>query len=275
LLILGCLNFSKAQSNLDDYKYVIVEKQFHFQNEPNEYNLNSLTRFLFKKYGFEAIMENEQFPQDLTKNSCLALQSDVKEVREFLKTKLMVELKNCKNEIIFTSEVGETKEKDFNEAYNFALRDAFKSFETINYRYKPNSNVVALTNKSNTTKSQEIEKLKEEIKTLKEEKPSNKKVSAKVEDKKVEIVEEVVVVPEVKKVNTVKILNVLYAERIDNGFQVVDSTPKVIMVLLTTPKQDAFIVKGRDAIVYKENGSWYLSENNGSKTTTKTLNIKF
>ncbi len=274
-LIIGCLSYSKAQSDLDDYKYVIVPNKFDFLKEADKYQLNSLTKFLFNKYGFEAFMVNEQFPQDLAKNACLSLRSEVISDSGMFKTKLMVVLKNCKNEIIFTSRVGETKEKEFKKAYNLALRDAFKSFETINYSYKSNSNVIVLTNKSNTTTNQEIEKLKEEIQTLKEEKSSSKKVSAKVEDKKVEIVEETVVVPEVKKVNTVKTSNVLYAQEIVNGFQVVDSTPKVVMVLLTTPKQDVFIVKERSAIVYKEDGLWYLSENNGSKTTTKTLNIKF
>jgi len=47
------------------------------------------------------------------------------------------------------------------------------------------------------------------------------------------------------------------------------------MILLATPKHDTFIVKGREAIVYKEGGLWYLSESNGTTTITKALNIKF
>ncbi|MCF6295474.1 MAG: hypothetical protein L3J25_07270 [Flavobacteriaceae bacterium] len=274
-LMLGCLTFSKAQTNLNDYKYVIVPNKFDFLKEADKYQLNSLTKFLFNKYGFEAFMVNEQFPQDLVKNACLSLRSEVINDSGMFKTKLMVVLKNCNNEIIFTSRVGETKEKEFKKAYNLALRDAFISFETINYSYKPNDKMVAETRQIKPTTTQEIEKLKEEIKTLKEEKYSSIKVSAKVEDKKVEIVEETVVVPEVKKVNTVKTSNVLYVQEIVNGFQIVDSTPKIVMILLVTPKQDVFIVKGKDAIVYKEDGFWYLSENNGLKTTTKTLNIKF
>jgi hypothetical protein len=274
-LIVGCLTFSKAQTHLNDYKYVIVPNSFEFLSSNDQFQLNSLTKFLFNKYGFNALMNEEEHPLELVSNPCLSLKADVKKLKAFLKTKLEVVLKNCKNEIIFTTRVGETREKEYKKAYNFALRDAFKSFETVSYNYEPNDNIVVKNSKPKTATKQEIEKLKEEIKILKEEKSSSVNITAKVEDKKVEIVEEAVVVPEVKKVNTVKTSNVLYAQEIENGFQVVDSTPKIVLILLATPKEDIFIVKGRDAIVYKEDGYWYLSENNGSKTTSKTLNIKF
>ena len=51
LIFASCLLKITAQHSINDYKYVIVEKQFHFQSEPNKYNLNELTRFLLKKNG--------------------------------------------------------------------------------------------------------------------------------------------------------------------------------------------------------------------------------
>ena len=95
-IILGCLTFSKAQSNLNDYKYVIVPNKFDFLKEADKYQLNSLTKFLFNKYGFTALLENENYPEDLAKNMCLGLRSDVISESGMFKTKLRVELKNCK-----------------------------------------------------------------------------------------------------------------------------------------------------------------------------------
>jgi len=278
-LILGCLTFSNAQSSLNDYKYIIVPNKYDFLKEADKFQLNSLTKFLFNKNGFISLLEDENYPEDLVNNSCLSLKVDVEKLNSLLKTKLVIVLKNCKNNIVFTSEIGETREKEYRKAYNLALRDAFKSIETINYSYKPSKNIASQVSKPSAESNQEIEKLKEEIKSLKEKESSKVEVATKVEDKKVEIedkVEEIVetVAPK-QEFKTVKVSNVLYAQEIDNGFQVVDSTPKVVMILLSTPKQDAFIVKGRDAIVYKEDGFWYLSENNGGTTTTNTLNIKF
>jgi len=271
-IILGCLTFSNAQSNLNDYKYVIVPNKFDFLKEADKYQLNSLTKFLFNKYGFSALMENENYPEDLAKNVCLGLRSKVISESGLFKTKLKFELKNCKGEILYISEVGETKEKDYAKAYNLALRDAFNSFETVNYSYKPNKNVVSEESKSDTETSQEIEKLKEEIKVLKEEQ------TMVIEPISIAKEEVKVVVEETKdeSVNLVtdanKSTSVLYAQEIKDGFQVVDATPKVVMVLLTTPKQDVYIVKDKNAIVYKEDGFWYYS-NNG--TATELLNIKF
>ncbi len=212
----------------------------------------------------------------------MALRTDVENMKGFFITKLVVVLRNCKNEIIFASEVGESREKDFKKAYHLALRDAFKSLETVNYSYKPTEKALS-ENRAKTETNQEIEKLNEEIKSLKDQESSNAKVVSKAEEKKVEILDEVeevkaivevdkAVVPEVKTVNS---SNVLYAQVIENGFQLVDSTPKVVMILLTTPKQDTFIVKGKDAIVYKEDGFWYISQNDGKNYNTKLLNIKF
>ena len=48
LILFICFANTYAQNSLNDYKYVIVEKQFHFQTEPNQYNLNELTRFLLE-----------------------------------------------------------------------------------------------------------------------------------------------------------------------------------------------------------------------------------
>lgn len=267
-----------SQTNLNDYKYVIVPNSFDFLKYEDQYQLNSLTKFLFNKNGFTAIMEDEVFLQDLVDNGCLALRTKVEKLNGLFKTKLVVVLRNCKNEIIFKSKVGESREKDFEKAYHLALRDAFNSFEAIKYYYKPKDNIIAVSNETNAITNQEIEKLKEEKETLKDKKKNKVEAIKKVVEKN-NITENEIIEPanefEIAKTQNKKQSNILYAQVIENGFQVVDSTPKVVMILLTTPKQDVFIVKDKSAIVYKEDGFWYLSENNGSTTTTKTLKIKF
>lgn len=280
-LIIGCLIFSKAQPSLNNYKYIIVPNQFGFQQSPNQYQLNDLTTFLFKKYGFNAIHEGGELPADLKSNYCLALNSNV-ESEGFFKTKTILTLKDCNGKTVFTSKEATTKEKDFKKAHTITIRETFKSLENLNYTYIPSKKTAVQETKSNTVANQEIEKLKEEIKNLKGENSSNKKVVVNT-DKKIESAK--VVKTDIEKPKeTVKVIpkpkeakqtNVLYAQEIDNGFQVVNSTPKVVMILMMTPKQDVFIVKGRNAVVYKEDGFWYLSETIGKTTTTKTLDIKF
>lgn len=273
-LILGCITSTIAQKSLNDYKYVIVPYKYDFVNEKDKYQLNSLSQFLFNKYGFEAIMEDGEFPEDLIKNRCLGLRSDVIKEKGMFATKLKVQLKNCDGDVIYTTKIGSTREKQFKTAYTLALRGAFEDFENVNYKYKPNENIVArATVKDSQDSDEEIQKLKEEITALKEKQQEVNKVEKKeaVEEKPIEKK------PEVKEtvVNKAPSANVLYAQKIDSGYQLVDKIPKVVMILLETSKANVFLVKDTNALVYKEDGFWYLSKNDGKKPTLETLNIKF
>lgn len=240
-----------AQSNLNDYKYVIVPHKYDFLKEADKYQLNSLTKFLLEKETFIVFFDDGNLPDELAKNRCLALFSNVVDNSGMFKTKLSVELKDCNNKVIFKSQEGVSKEKEYKKGYQEALRRAFQSFKSINYSYKQ---------KQTMQKVVEVTPIKQPIveKPIIKESPK-KELGVKTKELK----------PIVKQTTA---SNILYAQAINNGFQVVDSTPKVIMILLSTPKQDVFIVKGEDAIVYKEDGFWYKSKN---ATSAETLNIKF
>ena len=244
-----------AQSNLNDYKFVVVPKKYDFLKEADKYQLNSLTKFLLEKENFMVLFDDD-LSTEIANNRCLALYTNVLDESRMFKTSLIVQLLNCKNEIVFTSTEGLSREKEYKKAYHEALRNAFKSFKEVNYSYKP---------KQITQEIVEVTPVKQTIveKPIIKEIPKKEVIVVKEESK-----------PIVKKpvVNKISSSNVLYAQTINNGYQVVDSTPKIVMVLLNTAKQDVFIVKGQDAIVYKENGFWYKSKNASS---AEALNIKF
>lgn len=258
ITIIACFVLFKvqSQSNLNQFKYVIVPKIFEFSKKTDQYQLNSLTKFLLEKENFQTFFNDESFPEDLSKDRCLALDANVINESGMLKTKLLVEFKDCKNNIVFTTIMGDSKEKEYKKAYHEALRDAFQSFKTINYNYKP---------KQIKQKIVDVEPVKE----LKVENPVIKEIPKEEEIVKQKVLEPVVEKPVIKQTTS---SNILYAQAKDFGFQVVDSTATVVMILLGTPKQDVFIVKGQDAIVYKEDGFWYISKN---ATSAETLNLKF
>jgi len=122
--------------DLNSYKYVIVPSSFEFLKEPNQYQLNELTKFLFEKYGFEAYMEDEELPMELSQTRCKALFADVKNNSGLFLTKLVLVLKDCKNNQVFISEEGTSREKDYKIAYQEALRNAFEPIAALNYKYK-------------------------------------------------------------------------------------------------------------------------------------------
>jgi len=284
IIVLACTIYGNAQPNLNDYKYVIVPSQFNFLKEVDQFRLNSLTEFLFNKYGFIAILQGNPYPDDLISNGCLALNSEVVKGKSLLKTKLTVVLKDCKRQVVYTSREGVTKEKDLGKAYNLALRDAFKSFENMNYSYVPKKEITSQSSKKESNEkvaeaNKEVVKLKVEIEELKKEKEKViEPTTVKIVKPKKELLklqkanDELKEVKKIKEVTTKVESNILYAQATGNGFQLVDSSPKVVMILQSTALDNVFVVKDKNAIVFKQDGFWYYSNN---ETSREALNIKF
>ena len=143
LLLTISMGSSMISQSVNDYKYVIIPEKFDFLNEKDQYQMNSLTKFLFNKYGFEAyIAKSDNLPLDYTRNGCNALYADIVEVSGMLRTKLLVKLLDCNDAVVFTSEEGSSKLKEYKKSYHEALRRAFESIDDLNYSYKKNSTVL-------------------------------------------------------------------------------------------------------------------------------------
>lgn len=290
-----------SQQKLNDYKYVVVPFQFDFVKGKNKFQLNSLTRHLFNTNGFKAFFEEEELPQDLFNNRCLAVYADVIKPSGVFTTKMQIVLKDCFGKQVFISSIAKTKEKDLKVAYSTAIREAFESIKFLNYTYNPDSDIAKkYASKSSKTETSEelaakaeeakiaeaeVARLKKEVEDLKQQKEAEM-IQANAEAEQKALMEEKarlnkekenLKAEEEKQTETIveakskSPSDVLYAQPIENGFQVVDTSPKVIMVLLKTAAPNVYTVKGKDAIVFKENDVWIYSEN-GSK---KPLNIKF
>ena len=135
MLFVGC--FLSAQNSVNQYQYVIVPAQFKFLNQPDEYRLNTLTKLLLEKYGFKVYFDSDTLPAKLTESRCDKLYADVVSSGSFIMTKMQVTLKDCKNNLVYQSAIGKSKEKEYRVSYTRALREAFQSFETLNHQYKP------------------------------------------------------------------------------------------------------------------------------------------
>lgn len=136
------VSISFAQSELNGYKYIIVPKKFNFlKGEADKYKLNSLTKFLFSKNGFETLFEDDKLPEDLFANPCLAARVNVVNESKMFKTNMVIELKNCHNQVVFSSLSGSSREKEYKKAYHEAIRNAFVSIEALQYKYDHSLNI--------------------------------------------------------------------------------------------------------------------------------------
>lgn len=116
-----------SQKSLNDYSYVVVPEKFDFVSEKDKYQLNSLTKFLFNKHGFNAYFEREL--PDVRR--CDGLWAEVNGKPAMIRTKVFVILRDCNGEEVYRSEVGTSKLKAYNKTYTAALRKAFLSIEEL------------------------------------------------------------------------------------------------------------------------------------------------
>jgi len=135
LFLLLSSSMSYGQKSINSYKYIVVPKQFEFQKSTDQYQLNSLTKFLFERAGFTVVFTDEGFPKDLANDRCLALNASVNNASSLFTTKLSIDLSDCYNQVVFSTEEGKSKEKDYKMAYHEALRNAFVDLENLKYAY--------------------------------------------------------------------------------------------------------------------------------------------
>ena len=141
LSILFCGLQSQAQRTevLDNYKYVVVPLEYDFLgNEENKFLLNSLTKHLLNQLNFKTYIENDPKLSDLSLDRCLGLYADVTGTPTGLfqmNTKAQLLLKDCEGNVVFKSQEGSSKLKDYEKAYKDALRNAFESFGAYYHRY--------------------------------------------------------------------------------------------------------------------------------------------
>ena len=237
LILASSLGFSQT---INDYKYAIVPSKFSFLKEKDQYRLNTLTKLLMEKYGFVTFFDTDILPVEVAENNCNKVFVDVQNNGNMFMTKMSVVLKDCKNTILFTSVEGKSQEKEYQIAYNQALREAFNSFNSLGYKYNGNN----IFNSNSNVNAKESSNLKD----------SNlNEANIKVNDL------------------------VLFAQPIENGFQLIDATPKVIMKIYKTSSPICFIANKNSiqgVLISKEN-QWFFEYFNNSKLISEKVEVKF
>jgi hypothetical protein len=244
LVLFLFLSFSGySQNTINNYKYVLVPEKFSFLKQNDQYSLNSLTKGLLEYKGFTVYFDNTQLPSEVANNRCRALSADLLEKSGMFTTTLTLLLKDCQGNIIFKSKEGKSREKEFKTAYNIALRDAFTSLDQVPYAYNGSTNEP--TQPTSTTNAPAAP------------------------------------VAPVVAASTIPVTNqpagTLYAQAIANGYQLIDTTPKIVLTLLKTSVENYFIAGNATAngIVLKKKEDWFFEYYKDGKLISEKLLVKF
>jgi len=142
--VLAFIPNTQAQKEPGEFEFVVVPDQYSFLFEKDQYQLNSLTKFLFNKHGFNAYF-NTELPNI---DRCAGLYADVIRDNGMVWTKLTVELRDCKGNLIFKSIEGRSKLKEYQKAYSEALRVCFESIQALEVQQPEPTILVAIERKS-------------------------------------------------------------------------------------------------------------------------------
>ena len=253
IIFLFILSNSIFAQSINDYVAVVVPLKYDFLRSENEYRMTTITKFNLEKAGFVAVYANTDFSADYP-NRCSLLTIDVVKDSGFLTTKLYVEFKDCYGKVIYTSEVGKSKEKDFGTAYKEALENAFVSVTNLNYKYNgkqvsangfvPNKEQVA--NAPSPIQQQQRQQRTQEVA------PVSSVISQSNQE-------------------------VLYAQATDTGFQLIDKTPKVVMKLMKTGTPNSFIaIKGDlQGVLNLKDNQWVFDSYQNGTLVSEVIAVKF
>ena len=241
LLAVLLSTFSFAQS-VNDYKYVLVPSRFTLSKESNPYGLSAVTKALLEKYGFVVYLDSDPMPDEVRNFNCNKLYADLVVDNSLTNTKMVIVLKDCKNNILYQSKEGKSRAKDWKVGYHEALRDAAKSFDQLHYKY--NGSVTDIQTETVKTTNNGTSIKKETI-------PTSSSGATQA--------------------------NTLFAQPIANGFQLIDNAPKVIMKIFTTNSASIFIAEkdSFNGVLRQENGNWFFEYYNGNKLISEPVSIKF
>ncbi len=276
-----------AQEQLNDYKYIIVPKKFDGFKKVNQYQTSTLVKYLFTEEGFQTVYDDE-LPNELNNNRCLGLMAKLVDGSSMFTTKAGVVLENCSGQEVFATPVGKSKEKDYKLAYGEALRNAFKTFNTISYSYNGKADKTEPITASFKNDVKQIEEKAQsyepknkqpmvqqeatrEVQSYKDNRPTPSNLKSSVQSAPTPSVSDVVIDAEKSGMGT------LYAQEIPNGFQLVDSTPKIRLKIYKTSLPDYFLAEGDSAngVVFQQNGKWFFEQYVDGKLKTEELTVKF
>lgn len=256
-LIMSNIFVFGQEKKVNNYKFIVVPDRFDFLKQKDEYKTSSLTKFLLKKNGFTVVLNSEQYPKDLRDNPCSGLKAVVLDKSSMFKVKVIIELRDCSNKILYTSDEGVSKLKEFKKGFQEAIRNAHASMNDIAY---------------DPFLIETIGKDKKEIVTV------NPVLVEEVKEVKLEVELPVInniEAAQISPINNIALSTTLYAQPVEKGFQLINLKPQVVFVILNTSVKGVFLIKDKNGLLYKKGENWIAEFYDNGKLIEKKYQVKF
>ncbi|WP_298502001.1 hypothetical protein [uncultured Maribacter sp.] len=274
MLALFSFSFSSmAQSVFNNYKYIIVPKKFDNFKKENQYQTSTLVKYQLTQKGFTVVYEGS-FPEELVFNRCLGLYAKLNDESSMFNTKVTMSFIDCNSKEVYVTLEGKSKEKEYKKSFVKAITEALNSVDGSNYKYIGKQNnaplKVSFRNDVKTVPEKSREKKITIMQKATEDDQSYKNLEPKPSSYKI-------VEPKMDSIDANLANQTLYAQEIKDGYQLVDSSPKIRLRILKTSIKDVFIVEHaiNNGVVFKKDSIWYYEYYVSGKLVIEKLSIKF
>jgi hypothetical protein len=225
-----------------------------------------LTKFLLQKKGFTVFISDENLPEDLANNRCLALIGDVIDKSSMFSVKTSIVLKDCNDNEVYRSQIAKSKIKDHKKGYHESIRKAYASMSDLSYSYTPKKNEGSI----NAAVTKNLTPPKKDEGTI---------VKKKIIPSAV-LAAPIVKAPTKQVTSSKKEENntrypVLYAQPKENGYQLVNAKPEIVFIILKTNSKDRFIIKNKNGNFTKANDIWIAEFYDDGKLQVQKYQVKF
>ncbi|MEO8236118.1 MAG: hypothetical protein ABI549_11935 [Flavobacterium sp.] len=237
-----------SQSSLNDYEMAIIPAKFEFQKEDNQYRINSTIKAFLKQKGFEAYVSTDVLPEGFLDYNCNKVFVNVVEENTMFSTRIKIEFKDCRQVVLFTTDLGESREKEFAKAYNQALLLTLKSFDKAKYKFSG--------------------------KTYYDDEAQEKLKSRDVESVSKEVTK---VIKSENGVTYEKVIKTDNSTATDTFVKVTNQTNQQELVLYKTSRNAIYLCNqnGKNGVVFAKNEVWFFEYLDNGKLVSEKLDIKF
>ncbi len=269
-----------GNAQFDNYKYIVVPKRFDGFKKENQYGTSTLVKYLLTQQGFNTVYDDFE---ELKTNPCLGAWVRLQDDSSLFSTKTTLFFEDCHGSSIFETAEGRSKIKQYKASYGEAIREAFFSLGGLSHNYvskeaaEKKEETVTLNFKNDVKSLHDDNHVAEKTTTIVGQKTTSEERPYKALEPKES--DRAKAVPPKKNALRSEATNVevLYAQPIEKGYQLVDTTPSVRYKLQETSVPNVYLVVGDDknGIVFQKEGKWFLQYEDDDKNVMKELNIKF
>ena len=153
-------------------------------------------------------------------------------------TKVQVTLNDCVGKVLFETQFGGSREKEYPVAYNLALREAGKSFDNLKYKYSGKSVIAP-----------------EVVET---------KIETTIPKKSVELTQ-------ISQLYSESLFAKPFGE---NGYQLITNNtnvPKYVMTIYKTSSPDCYLLN--NGVLLRKSNGWYLEYYKEDKLVSELISI--